>query len=233
MNDDTRLNEWFVPKFGPIKFRIICGMLFLPYTGMCVSFVVWGVLFSGSLSIEKLIGIILVYFVSLGVSAHFADSIGSKKLKPWGNIFSRKQAWLIIIFGLGFSYFLGMLLAILFAPMLIIIGIVEGFFLFAYNFELFGGKFHNNFWFSVSWGALPFLAGYVLSVNSITFESLLFSGIPFGLSYVEIKLSRKYKYLKRSKVNSAITDHYEFYLKVLSLSVIGFTIILTGWIILV
>jgi hypothetical protein len=27
---DNRLNEWFVPKFGPIGFRIFVGMLFLP-----------------------------------------------------------------------------------------------------------------------------------------------------------------------------------------------------------
>lgn len=229
MNDDSRLNEWFVPKFGPIKFRIVCGMLFLPYTGMCVSFVVWGVLLSGSFDIEKLIGIILVYFVSLGVSAHFADSIGSKKLSPWGRIISRKQAWIVILISLSFSYLLGIFLAYLFAPFLIIIGILEGFFLFAYNFELFGGRFHNNFWFSISWGMLPFLAGYVLCVNSITTESVLISSIPFMLSYIEIRLSRNYKILKRRRIHLRKTDDYEFCLKALSLGVIGITIILSLW----
>lgn len=227
MNDDSRLNEWFVPKFGPIKFRIICGMLFLPYTGMCVSFVVWGVLFSGSFDIEKLIGIILVYFVSLGVSAHFADSIGSKKLRPWTKIFSLKQVWTIILVSLSFSYLIGTYLAILFAPFLIIIGVLEGFFLFAYNFELFGGRFHNNFWFSISWGLLPFLAGYVLCVNSITLESVLISSIPFVLSYIEIRLSRNYKNLKRCRIQVRKTNYYEICLKALSLGVIAITIILS------
>lgn len=230
MNDDSRFNEWFVPKFGPVKFRIICGMLFLPYTGMCVSFVVWGVIFSTSFNLEKLIGIILVYFVSLGISAHIADNIGSKKLKPWGNILSRKKSWLIIILSLAFSYLLGLFLAVSFAPYLIIIGIVEGFFLFAYNFELFGGRFHNNFWFSFSWGALPFLAGYVLCTNSITPESLLISIIPFGLSYLEIRLSRNYKILKRYGIRGEKADNYEFCLKVLSLSIIAITILLAVWI---
>jgi hypothetical protein len=230
MNDDSRLSEWFVPKFGPIKFRIICGMLFLPYTGMCVSFVVWGVLFSGSFNFEQLTVIIGVYFVSLGVSAHVADSIGSKKLKPWNSIFSPKQAWIVIIFSLGFSYMLGIFLAVKYAPYLIVMGIVEGFFLFAYNFELFDGRFHNNFWFSVSWGVLPFLAGYVLCKNSITLESLLLSGIPFGLSYLEIILSRNYKNLKRCTTYGKKTDYYEICLKVLSLGVIAITIILSVWI---
>ena len=31
----TRMNEWFVPKFGPTRFRVFVGLLFLPYTGMC------------------------------------------------------------------------------------------------------------------------------------------------------------------------------------------------------
>lgn len=232
MNDDSRLNEWFVPKFGPIKFRILCGMLFLPYTGMCVSFVVWGVLFSGSFDIEKLVGIIVVYFVSLGISAHFADSIGSKKLKPWRTIFSRNETWIIIIFSLVFSYSLGIIMAILFAPYLIIVGIAEGFFLFAYNFELFCGRFHNNFWFCVSWGVLPFLAGYVLCENSISLESLLISSIPFGLSYLEIRLSRNYKILKRSKTYVKKAYYYEFCLKALSLGVIAITVILSLWYIL-
>jgi len=46
MKDDSRINEWYVPKFGPMKFRLFIGLLFLPYTGMCVSFVIMGALLS-------------------------------------------------------------------------------------------------------------------------------------------------------------------------------------------
>lgn len=227
MSDESRLNEWFVPKFGPIKFRIICGMLFLPYTAMCVSFVAWGVLVSSAIDSSKLIGIVLVYFVSLGISAHVADNIGSKNVKPWGNFLTRKQSWTVIILSLSFSYGMGFHLAFLYAPYLIIVGLLEGFFLFAYNFELFNGKFHNNFWFCVSWGMLPFLAGYVLSTNSISFESLLISFIPFGLSYLEIRLSRTYKNLKRSRIVSDKTRRLERTLKLLSSSIIGITLLVS------
>lgn len=233
MIDNSRLNEWFVPKFGPLRFRIICGMLFLPYTGMCLSFVVWGILISSVINMEKLVGIILIYFVSLGVAAHVADNIGSKKVKPWGQAFSKKQSWIIITTCLGFSYILGIYLAVTFAPNLILIGIAEGFFLFAYNFELFGGKFHNNFWFGISWGILPFLAGFVISTNTITTESLLLSIFPFSLSYLEIKLSRKYKELKRNNVTSQRTRQYEISLQVLSITVIGFTFLICVWGILI
>jgi len=36
-----RLSEWFVPKFGSRNFRLSIGILFLPYTGMGISFTIW------------------------------------------------------------------------------------------------------------------------------------------------------------------------------------------------
>ena len=37
-----RRTEWFVPAFGPERFRLAVGLLFLPYTGMVLSFTVIG-----------------------------------------------------------------------------------------------------------------------------------------------------------------------------------------------
>src|SRR4029079_114288 len=225
MNDDSRLNEWFVPKFGPRRFRMFCGMLFLPYTGMCISFVVWGSLMSGSPDYDKVAILVLIYFVALGIGAHVADNIGSKKIKPWGDLFTKKQSWIIILTCLGFSYGLGLYYALLYAPMLVIIGIIEGFFLFAYNFELFMGMFHKNYWFALSWGMLPFLAGFVMQTNTITLVSLFLSLIPLILSYIEIKISRLYKYNKRNNNKSLITYQYEIFLKLLSTGTIALAFI--------
>lgn len=192
MNEDNRLNEWFVPNFGPVRFRLFCGMLFLPYTGICISFVVWGNIIINSYDYERLRVTTLIYFVSLGIAAHLADNIGSKRIKPWGELLSKKQSWVIIIHCLLFSYLLGIYYSLMYAPLLIVIGIAEGFFLFVYNFEMFKGIFHKNFWFSISWGMLPFLVGYVIQTNSITLKSVLFSLIPFFLSYLEIRISTLY-----------------------------------------
>ena len=225
MNDDSRLNEWFVPKFGPRRFRMFCGMLFLPYTGMCISFVVWGSLISGSPDYGKVAILVLIYFVALGIGAHVADNIGSKKIKPWDDLFTKKQSWIILLCCLGFSYGLGLYYALMYAPLLVIIGIIEGFFLFAYNFELFMGMFHKNYWFALSWGVLPFIAGFVMQTNTITLVSLFLSLIPFILSYIEIRISRLYKYNKRNNNKSLITYQYEIYLKLLSIGTIALTFI--------
>lgn len=226
MNDDSRLNEWFVPKFGPQRFRMFLGMLFLPYTGMCISFVVWGSLITGSPDFERLAVLVLIYFIALGIGAHVADNIGSKKIKPWGNLFNKKQSWIIILACLGFSYGMGLYYALLFTPLLIFIGLIEGFFLFAYNFELFKGIFHKNYWFAFSWGMLPFLAGFVIQTNTITPISLFISFIPFILSYIEIRISRLYKNNKRNNSNSTLTYRYEVILKLLSIGTISLTFIL-------
>jgi 4-hydroxybenzoate polyprenyltransferase len=201
-------------------------MLFLPYTGMCLSFVIWGCLISSQVDFEKLFSIILIYFLSLGVAAHVADSVGSNPIKPWGQILSKKQSWTIIILTLGASYLIGLYYSIYHSPYLIVIGIAEGFFLFAYNFELFRGRFHNNFWFSISWGVLPFFAGFVIQTNSLNLVAIMLSLIPFGLSYLEIKVSRLYKLNKRSNMMPKVTAKYELILKILSLSTISITILL-------
>jgi hypothetical protein len=233
MNDNNfksiRINEWFVPRFGPLKFRAFIGMLFLPYTGMCISFAIIGSMLSESISWDRVISIFIIYFLALGVSAHAADNLGSKKIKPWGNFFSTFELRLMVIGGLSVSYILGIYYIITFAPLLLIIAIIEGFFLFAYNFELFNGLFHNNFWFAVSWGGLPLLAGFVIQTNSISVLSLISSIMAFLVAYIEIRISRKYKELKRKPqdVVDCNAENLERSLKVISLLTISFAVLLT------
>jgi hypothetical protein len=225
----NRINEWFVPRFGPLKFRAFIGMLFLPYTGMCISFTIIGSMLSESILWDRVLSIFIIYFLALGVSAHAADNLGSKKIKPWGNFFTTLELKLMVIGGLSVSYTIGIYYVITSVPLLLIIAIIEGFFLFAYNFELFNGFFHNNFWFAVSWGGLPLLAGFVIQTNSISILSLFSSTIAFLVAYSEIRISRKYKELKRrpQDIVDCNIKKLELYLKILSLTTISFAVILT------
>jgi len=212
-----------------LKFRAFIGMLFLPYTGMCISFTIIGSMLSESIAWDRVLSIFIIYFLALGVSAHAADNLGSKKIKPWGNYFSTFELRLMVIGGLSVSYMLGIYYIITFAPLLLFIAIIEGFFLFAYNFELFNGLFHNNFWFAVSWGALPLLAGFVIQTNSFSVLSLISSIMAFLVAYTEIRISRKYKELKRNPqdVVDCNAEKLERSLKVISLLTISFAVLLT------
>ena len=214
-DDTNRLNEWFVPKFGPIQFRIAIGILFLPYTAMCISFALLGSLISPSIHWDRIIAIILIYFFALGIGAHFADSIGSRK-RPWGVEISIHTSWIILVLSISVAYSIGIYFIIYFAPLLLVVAVAEGFFLFAYNFEKFGGRFHTNFWFVIAWGSLPVLAGFMMQTNAITLESILVATVASVISYVEISLSRPYKVLKSNNVQNGSASTLEKYLKIIS-----------------
>ena len=219
----SRINEWFVPKFGPIKFRIFIGMMFLPYTGMCISFSIIGSLLSPTtIAWDRIVAIIIIYFTALGISAHAADSMGSKN-RPWGNYFSNRELLIMLICGLTISYAIGAYYIVFFVPLLLPIAILEGFFLFAYNYEFWNGFFHNNIWFAISWGSIPLLAGYVMQTNSLSPIPLLVSLVAFAISYYEIHLSRKYKEVKRAQ-DFANSKNLEFRLKIISLTTILFSV---------
>ena len=212
-----RLSEWFVPKFGSRNFRLSMGILFLPYTGMVVSFAVWGS-FSVEFSLDRLVSICLLYFLAVGISAHCLDALGSKN-KPWGNI-SRTKLWLVSIISLTLSFSIGLYYAFLDSWLLLPIGIAEGFFLLAYNLELFRGKFHNNASFIISWGILPVFAGAAIQSNSISVETMIFAVIAGFASYVLITTSRKYKDLKRQNAN-----YEKYYKKEIILKIVSFVVI--------
>jgi asparagine N-glycosylation enzyme membrane subunit Stt3 len=216
-----RFSEWFVPKFGPRNFRLCCGILFLPYTGMVVSFVVWGSLVE-NFSVERLVAISVLYFLALGVSAHCLDAMGSKS-KPWG-VLSKKKIMVVSLVSLSVACVIGVYYAFLDSPLLFPIGIAEVFFLFAYNLELFGGRFHNNLVFVISWGALPVFAGSAIQTNTILLQELAAAGIASLLSYVLIKTSKKYKKLRLESSDNFTIHKQEIILKLVSIGVIAFTI---------
>lgn len=221
---ETRMNEWFVPAFGPARFRAFVGLLFLPYTGMCISFTVMGSMLVPEVHWDRVGAIALIYALALGVGAHAADGIGSKKAKPWGAYFTRRQMVALMASTIFVAYAIGAYYIALYVPLLAVIAILEGFFLFAYNFEPWGGRFHTDLWFAISWGALPAMAGYVMQGGTLSI-------LPFGaaaaaalISYAEIRTSRPYKQLKKSGDPSA--RGLENRLKALSLSTIAFSVLL-------
>jgi hypothetical protein len=224
----TRINEWFVPSFGPPKFRAFVGMMFLPYTGMCVSFAVIGSIAAHDVHWDRVGAIALIYALALGIGAHAADNIGSKKDKPWGRYFTRKQMFALMISSLAAAYAIGIYYIVLHASLLAIVAILEGFFLFAYNFEIWGGRFHNDFWFAVSWGALPVMAGYLIQTSDIGILPFAVAGAATLASFAEIRMSRPYKQLKKSAADSAVAVLLERRLKVLSLSTIAFSLVLVA-----
>ena len=212
-----RTSEWFVPKFGPRNFRVSIGILFLPYTSIVTCFAAWGSLSAG-FEVERLAAICAIYFLAVGVSAHCLDAVGGKT-KPWGELPKRKL-WAIATTSLGVAFAIGLYYAFLDSPLLFPIGIAEGFFLFAYNLELFRGRFHNNTSTVISWGILPVFAGSAIQTNSITPEALVLSAVSAIITYLLIITSRKYKELKKTSQDLLQIKKKETILKIIFIGVV-------------
>jgi len=192
----TRGKEWYVPRFGPPRFRLFVGMTFIPYTLMNVSYVVTGsMLASGGVDWMRVVEISVVYLLSVGVSAHALDALAPNR--PWGAFLAKSQLVALAALALVPALTLGLYLALSHALWLIPVGLVELFYLLSYNLELFGGRFHTEAWFAFSWGFLPVIAGYVAQTNSLSLQALGGGAFGFTTAYVEINASRPYKALKR------------------------------------
>jgi len=220
-----RGSEWFVPRFGSPKFRRAIGLLFLPYTAMVIAFSVIGSMLAPELHWDRVAAIGFIYFLGLGIGAHALDALGSQTKKPWGDVFGKRQLWFLAGCSLTMAYLVAAYFMVRFVPNLIFIALIEGFFVFAYNLEWFGGRYHTDGWFAFSWGFLPVLAGYVMQTNTLSVAVLPVALSMALFSLVEIKASRPYKALKQcgphlEETDRALMIRLEVILKSISLGVI-------------
>lgn len=203
MDIPDRRTEWFVPAFGPLQFRLWIGLLFLPYTGMVLSYTAIGAMLAPTVYWDRVAALFIIYFLALGIGAHALDALGNGGTKPWGKTFSPRQLKILAAGSLGTAYVIGGYYMLTDVPLLWPLAAVESFFVFAYNLEWFNGRFHTDAWFAFSWGFLPVLAGHIMQSNHLSFAVVLVAVSMGFLSLVEIKASRPYKNLKRASVNAA------------------------------
>jgi hypothetical protein len=212
-DEETRSREWFVPRFGSRRFRLLVGLSFYPYSLMNASYVLIGSLLASPVHYDRMVAMAVVYLLAVGVAAHALDAMGPNK--PWGDLLSRRQLGWLAVAGLVPSLAIGVYFALTAAPLLIPLGLCELFFLLAYNLELLGGRLHTDFWFSLSWGFLPVLAGYIVQTDSLSLTSLAGGLFGFFTAFTEISASRPYKSLKRQPggAQAPVTSKLESVLK--------------------
>jgi hypothetical protein len=202
---------------------------------MVLAYTVIGSMLAPAIYWDRVVAILLIYFLALGIGAHTLDALGSKNTKPWGHVFSVNQLRVLAASSLLIAYAVGIYYMLLHTPLLWLIAIPEGFFVLAYNLEWFKGRFHTDGWFALSWGGLPVLAGYILQTNQISLAALLVATSMGFFSLVEIRASRPYKALKQAytpdgvDIDSAQVQILEGILKSISLGVILLGIGLAIW----
>jgi len=197
------------------------GLTFYPYTLMNASYILIGSLIAPVVHLDRMWLMAVVYLLAVGISAHALDATGPNK--PWGAFLSRRQLQILASIALVPSLGLGLYLALEFAPVLLPLGVLELFLLLAYNLELFGGRFHTDGWFALSWGFLPVLVGYAVQTNTISPVCLAGGMFGFFTALVEINASRPYKALKKQPEgrSSPLAARFEWILKSVVASVLS------------
>jgi membrane-associated PAP2 superfamily phosphatase len=81
--------------------------------------------------------------------------------------------------------------------------VVGAFLALAYNLELFGGRFHTDLWFAVSWGGFPAFTGWFVEALNVRVEAVLVALACCLLSAAQRRLSTPARVLRRQNVSLA------------------------------
>ena len=142
---------------APGGWRDIVTILHPPYTLWHLSYVAIGAAAAPQIHWSRLGWALLAFFLAVGVSAHALDELNGR---PLGTRISPSRLKLFAGAGLGGAMAIGLAGTLAVSYSLAPLALAGGFLVVAYNLELFGGRFHTDFWFAAGWGAFPALTGW-------------------------------------------------------------------------
>lgn len=89
---------------------------------------------------------------------------------------------------------------------------LAAFFVFVYNLELFGGRFHNAGWFGVSWGGLTTFGSYFVQATTVSLAPLIVSVMSSLVGMSIVYLTHKFRAEELSKkLGITLTTNLEAY----------------------
>jgi len=144
-------------------------LLHPPYTAWHLSYVAIGAGLAPHFSWTRAGAALLAFALALGVGAHALDERRGRPLQT-----RIPDATLVALAAVSITaaVALGVYASIAWTAALVPFVALGAFIVVAYNLELFGGLFHNGFWFALAWGALPALSGYVAETGTVRGEAI-------------------------------------------------------------
>jgi hypothetical protein len=183
----------------PGGWRDLVTILHPPYTAWHLSYVALGAAAAPEVHADRLWATLGAFFLAVGVAAHALDELNGHPLRT--RLSDRTLAALALV-GLGGAVGIGIAGLFIVSASLAPFVLVGAFIVVAYNLELFGGRFHTDFWFAAAWGAFPALTSFW--ANALGIESLgeAAAGVLvtlgcFGLSVAQRRLSTPARELRR------------------------------------
>ncbi|HMC42986.1 MAG TPA: hypothetical protein VKI20_08250 [Acidimicrobiales bacterium] len=179
----------------PGGWRDYVTLLHPPYTAWHLSYVAIGAAAAPRLNGGRLGASAAAFFFAVGLAAHALDELNGRPLRT--RISDRALrviagSSLVLAVSLGVA---GALSVTLWLFAFVGFGV---FIVLAYNLEMFGGVFHSDLWFAVSWGAFPALTGYFAQAETIRWPVLFVAFACLLLSLAQRRLSTPVRRLRRS-----------------------------------
>ena len=141
----------------PGGWRDLVTLLHPPYTLWHISYVAIGAAAAPQIHAGRLGAALAAFFLAVGIGAHSLDELHGR---PLGTRLSRQALLTLAAVGLGGALAIGVAGTFVVSATLAPLVVAGGFMVVAYNLELFGGRFHTDFWFAAAWGAFPALTGW-------------------------------------------------------------------------
>jgi hypothetical protein len=190
---------------APGGWRDYVTLLHPPYTLWHLSYAAIGAGLAPVLHADRLLLALAAFFLAMGVGAHALDELEGRPLQT--RIPDRVLRGLAAVSIAG-AVAIGIVASAVYTAWLLPLVAFGGFIVVAYNLELFGGRFHDAFWFSVSWGALPVLAGYLVTAERLTDEAVAAAVFAALLSWVQRILSTPVRDVRRRVASVSGTVAY-------------------------
>jgi hypothetical protein len=179
---------------APGGWRDYVTLLHPPYTLWHLSYVAIGAAIAPHFHGRLLALTALAFFLALGVGAHALDELHGRPLE------TRIPGWtLAALSAVTIAGAVGIGIAVAVARDLWLLAFVAfgAFVVVTYNLELVGGRFHNDFWFAVAWGAFPLATAYFASAKTVGGEAVLAAVFAALLSHAQRLLSTPVREVRR------------------------------------
>jgi hypothetical protein len=197
----------------PGGWRDYVTLLHPPYTAWHLSYVAVGAAVAPRFHLDRMLWALAAFALAMGVAAHALDELNGRPLRtriPGRTLVALAAASLAGALAIGIGA------AVAWGYGLLAFVVVGAFLVPAYNLELFGGRFHGDWWFALSWGGFAALTGFFVESQSVRVEGVLVAAYATLSSFAQRQLSTPVRHARRTLGDTAGTETLERALRALT-----------------
>ena len=178
----------------PGGWRDYVTVLHLPYTAWNAAYVALGAALAPHFHTDRMVWTMIAFALALGVGAHTLDELSGRPLR------TQIPGWVLgalAAASLGGAVAIGVWASVTWGYGLLVFIGFGAFVVPAYNLELFGGRFHNEWWLAFSWAGFAILTAYYAQAQTIRPAALLAAGFGTAMILVQRTLSTPVRQARR------------------------------------